>query len=158
MRTLAILLTSSLLVTPAVFAANYKCQGADGKIEYSDRPCDNTKAEISPPKSATPKTSNQPMERLQALFGEYEERLCEREKLSTEMDIAHRTNAITKAPEQWKPKQERLSFLNDTLIEFQGKASRITQKAGADSDESKALRKFQSKLKDCGKLDKPAAK
>jgi hypothetical protein len=151
-------LIGTLLVFAAPLAfAQYKCQGSDGKIEYSDRPCDANKNVLSQPRpqGVTSKAAGlPPMERLKALFDEYEARLCEREKLATEIDMANRSNAISKSPADWKPRQERLSFLNDTLIEFQEKASKITQAAGSDSEESRAVRKFQVKLKDCGKIAK----
>ena len=68
-----------------------------------------------------------------------------------EMDAAYRSGEVKKMEELWKPKQDRLNFLNDTLIEFQAKAGKITQAAGNDSEESAELRKFQRKLKACNK-------
>ena len=162
MRTLQLTLACTFLFTHAAFAQSYKCQGADGRIEYSDRPCDTSKNALSQPgKASGAPSSSAPavaMDKLTALFSEYEQRLCERERLATEIDMAHRSNAIATNEAVWKPRQERLSFLNDTLVEFQGKAVKFTQPGGPDGEGSKAMRKFQSKLKDCGKLDKPAGK
>ncbi len=134
-------------------AQSYKCKAADGKIEYSDRPCAADNDVLSKPtaKGITSKLSISPMQQLQSLFTEYEERLCEREGLSIEIDAAYRSGEIKKSEALWKPKQERLNLLNDTLIEFQSKAGKVTQSAGNDSEESAELRKFQRKLKACNK-------
>ncbi len=142
-----------LTVQSAAMAANYKCKGADGKIEYSDRPCDTGKESLTQPRSAggvvsTPTIA--PMARLESLFTDYELRLCEREKLATEIDIAQRSGELKKAEATWKPKQDRLSLLNDTLIEFQDQAGKVTRGTASDSTEMMAVRKFQRKLKDCG--------
>jgi hypothetical protein len=94
------------------------------------------------------------MVKLESLFADYEPRLCERETLATEIDIAQRSGVLKSAETVWKPKQERLSFLNDTLIEFQDKAGKITQGTGSDSHEMMAVRKFQRKLKECGTVKK----
>ena len=136
-------------------AENYKCKGADGKIEYSDRPCDTNKESLNQPRSSGGVISAPtvaPMVKLEGLFTDYEPRLCEREKLATEVDIAQRSGVLKSSEAVWKPKQERLSFLNDTLIEFQDKAGRITQGTGSDSREMMAVRKFQRKLKECGDI------
>ena len=148
---LAMLLTAPSTVT----AENYKCKSTDGKIEYSDRPCDTNKESLSQPRSAggvvsTPTIA--PIVRLNALFTDYEPRLCEREKLATEIDIAQRSGELKKAETVWAPKQERLSLLNDTLIEFQDKAGNVTKGTASDSTEMMAVRRFQRKLKDCGSL------
>ncbi len=148
-------------VSHSILAQSYKCKGADGKIEYSDRPCAPDKDVLAKPQATTvsSKPATTPMLRLQTLFTDYEERLCEREKLSIEMDKANRSGDAVRAKEAWKPKQERLNFLNDTLIEFQDKAGKIIKVAGADSEESAALRKYQRRLKDCDKnksVDKAA--
>ena len=138
-------------------AQNYKCKGADGKIEYSDRPCDTNKESLSQPRAPGAVVSAPTVAatvKLDALFTDYEPRLCEREKLATEVDLAQRSGALKSAEAVWKPKQERLSFLNDTLIEFQDKAGRITQGTGSDSKEMMAVRKFQRKLKECGDIKK----
>ena len=94
------------------------------------------------------------MTRLETLFADYEQRLCERETLATEVDIAQRSGELKKADAIWKPKQERLNFLNDTLIEFQEKAGKVTKGTTSDSNEMMAVRKFQRKLKDCGNVKK----
>jgi len=156
MRTL-VLAILALLLSANALAQSYKCQGADGKIEYSDRPCAPGKAILSDPtrKGAAFKPTVAPMERLNNLFAEYEERLCEREKLATEVDMANRSGDMKKDPEGWKAKQERLSFLNDTQIEFQEKASNITKGTNPESEENKELRRFRTKLRDCGKLPDP---
>lgn len=147
--TMALLLGISSLVA----AQNYKCKSADGKIEYSDRPCDTSKELLSKPRSAGGVTSTPtiaPMVQLDTLFTDFEPRLCEREKLASEVDMAQRSGALRAAEAIWKPKQERLNFLNDTLIEFQEKAGKVTRGKASDSAEMMAVRKFQSKLKDCG--------
>ena len=138
----------------SVFAQSYKCKGADGKIEYSDRPCTPDKDVLAKPQatsSVSSKPATSPMQQLQTLFTDYEERLCEREKLSIELDKANRNGDSVKEKDVWKPKQERLNFLNDTLIEFQDKAGKVIKVAGTDSEESAALRKYQRRLKDCDK-------
>ena len=146
-----------LTMHSVAIAANYKCKGADGKIEYSDRPCDTGKESLTQPRSAggvvsTPTIA--PMARLESLFTDYEPRLCEREKLATEIDIAQRSGELKKAEATWKPKQDRLSLLNDTLIEFQDKAGKVTRGTASDSTEMMAVRKFQRSLKDCGAAKK----
>lgn len=146
-----------LTMHSVAIAANYKCKGADGKIEYSDRPCDTGKESLTQPRSAggvvsTPTIA--PMVRLETLFKDYEPRLCEREKLATEIDIAQRSGELKKAEATWKPRQERLSLLNDTLIEFQDKAGKVTKGTASDSTEMMAVRKFQRSLKDCGAAKK----
>ncbi len=149
---LALLATAALLAQSA-FAQSYKCKGADGRIEYSDRPCATDKDQLSQPRGSTvtSKSLVNPMEQLAAAFKEYEPRLCEREKLATEIDTANRAGEISKNPTAWKARQERLSNLNEVLVEFQGKTGKYTRVAGNDSDEATALRKFQSKLKECAK-------
>ncbi len=155
MRTTARLFLFALitLLAQSAFAQSYKCKGADGRIEYSDRPCATDKDQLSQPRGSgvTSKSLVNPMEQLTAAFKEYEPRLCEREKLATEIDTANRAGDIMKNPAAWKAKQERLGNLNEVLVEFQGKTGKYTRIAGNDSEEATALRKFQSKLKDCGK-------
>ena len=146
-----------LTMHAVAIAANYKCKGADGKIEYSDRPCESSKESLTQPRSSggvvsTPTIA--PMVRLETLFKDYELRLCEREKLATEIDIAQRSGELKKAEATWKPRQERLSLLNDTLIEFQDKAGKVTKGTASDSTEMMAVRKFQRSLKDCGAAKK----
>ena len=149
-------LTVFLTLPLSVMAANFKCKSADGKIEYSDRPCDTNKESLSQPRGqgvvSTPTVTS--MTRLETLFADYEQRLCERETLATEVDIAQRSGELKKADAIWKPKQERLNFLNDTLIEFQEKAGKVTKGTASDSAEMTAVRKFQRKLKDCGNVKK----
>ncbi len=150
----AVLVVTLTLLAQAAIAQSYKCKGADGRIEYSDRPCSTDKDVLAQPKSATitSKPLAVPMQQLEAAFKEYESRLCEREQLATEIDAANRAGEISKNAAAWKPKQDRLSDLNEILIEFQGKTGKITRAAGSDSPESTALRKFQTKLKDCAKV------
>ena len=148
---------AAVAVSFSATAQNYKCKGSDGKIEYSDRPCDTNKESLNQPRSPGGVVSAPPVSlivKLESLFTDYEPRLCEREKLATEVDIAQRSGELKSAEVVWKPKQERLSFLNDTLIEFQDKAGRITQGTGSDSKEMMAVRKFQRKLKECGDIKK----
>ncbi len=147
-----------LFLCTSALAQSYKCQGADGKIEYSDRPCAEGKSILTDPSKksgASFKPMVAPMERLNALFTEYHDRLCEREKLATEIDIANRNGTMKKGSEEWKAKEERLSLLNDTQVEFQEKAGKIAQPAGLESEESKELRRFRTKLRDCGKIPEP---
>ena len=146
---LAVLLSG---LSPAM-ADNFKCKGADGKIEYSDRPCDTSKQSLTPQRSAGGVVSAPtiaPMVRLETLFADFEPRLCERETLATEIDIVQRSGELRTAETIWKPKQERLNLLNDTLIEFQEKAGKVTKGTASDSEEMMAVRKFQRKLKTCG--------
>ena len=145
-----------LTLQSIAMAANYKCKGADGKIEYSDRPCDTSKESLSQPRGtgvvSTPAIAS--MTRLETLFTDYEPRLCERENLATEVDMAQRSGQLKSAEAVWKPKQERLNLLNDTLIEFQEKAGKVTKGTASDSAEMMAVRRFQIKLKGCGSLKK----
>lgn len=145
------------LAFPSVaMAENYKCKGSDGKIEYSDRPCDTSKESLSRPRGSgvvsTPAIAL--MARLEILFAEFEPRLCERETLATEVDMAQRSGELKTAEAVWKPKQERLNLLNDALIEFQEKAGKVTKGTASDSAEMMAVRRFQIKLKGCGSLKK----
>lgn len=150
---LLVLMAIATLLAQSAFAQSYKCKGADGRIEYSDRPCATDKDQLSQPrgKGVTSKPLANPMEQLTAAFKEYESRLCEREKLATEIDIANRAGDIRKSPAAWKVKQDRLSDLNEVMIEFQGKTGKFTRGAGNESPEADALRKFQIKLKECAK-------
>ena len=141
-----------LAMQSTAMATNYKCKGVDGKIEYSDRPCDTGKESLSKASSAPPIVA--PLMRLDTLFSDYEPRLCERETLANELDVAQRSGELKKAEAIWKPKQERLNLLNDTLIEFQEKAGKVTKGTASDSEEMMAVRKFQRKLKDCGSTKK----
>ena len=146
--------SSVLLTSPFASAASYKCKGADGKIEYSDSPCDNSKEALSKPQSsgiASQPLGPPPMAQLEKLFTDYETRLCERERLSTEVDMANRAGEIGKDIAKWKTKQTELNTLNDILVEFQEKAGKITRATGRESPETQALRKFQGKLKECAK-------
>ena len=144
----------SLSLTAA--AESYKCKGADGKIEYSGWPCDISKESLSRPKSdggiSAPTIA--PMKRLDTLFADYEQRLCERERLATDVDVAQRSGELKKSEALWKLRQERLSQLNDTLIEFQDKASKVTKGSASDAPEMMAVRNFQRKLKGCGNVKK----
>jgi hypothetical protein len=132
--------------------AAFKCQGADGKIEYSDRPCDTTKSTLDKPnanKGVQSKPLAVPMEQLQKLFTDFEPRLCEREALAAELERANRSGEMTKAPAAWRVKQDKLIELNDVMIDFQLRAGKITKPAGNDSAETAALRKFQAGLITC---------
>ena len=132
--------------------AAFKCQGADGKIEYSDRPCETNKNTLDKPnanKGVQSRAIGNPMAQLEKLFSDYEPRLCEREKLATELDVANRTGELTKAKDAWRPKQDKLIELNDVMVDFQSRASKVTKAAGNDSPETAALRKFQTSLKTC---------
>jgi hypothetical protein len=132
--------------------AAFKCQGADGKIEYSDKPCDTTKNTLDKPtanKGVQSRPIGNPMEQLQKLFTDYEPRLCEREALSAELDRANRAGELTKSPAAWRVKQDKLIELNEVMVDFQLRASKITKPAGNDSAETAALRKFQAGLKAC---------
>ncbi len=140
------------LFTPVTEAA-FKCQGADGKIEYSDRQCETNKNTLDKPRANSGIQSRpivNPMEQLAKLFTDYEARLCEREKLELELDAARFSGATGKQPASWKVKQDRQIELNEVLVDFQMRAGKITKAAGNDSKETVALRKFQIGLKDCG--------
>ena len=146
-----------LVMHTGAMAENYKCKSADGRIEYSDRPCDTSKESLSQPRAgagvvATPAIA--PLKRLEALFADYDFRLCERERLASEIEVAQRSGELKTAEARWKLRQERLTFLNDTLIEFQEKAAKITKGALSDSVEMMAVRNFQRKLKTCGVIKK----
>lgn len=150
-------LAAFLALSLTAAAESYKCKGADGKIEYSGWPCDASKESLSRPKSdggivSAPTIA--PMKRLDTLFADYEQRLCERERLATDVDIAQRSGELKKSEALWKLRQERLSLLNDTLIEFQDKAGKVTKGSASDSPEMMAVRNFQRKLKGCGNVKK----
>lgn len=100
-----------------------------------------------------------PMDQLQKIFTDFEPRLCEREALAAEIDRAHRSGDITKAPAAWRAKQDQLIELNDVMIDFQLRAGKITKPVGNDSAETAALRKFQAGLKTCEQrgVTQPAA-
>ena len=153
---IGIVAVALLLAAPLTASAeNYKCRASDGKIEYSDRPCDNGKEVLSRPRAGTGLSTSPPIAPialLESLFKEYEPRLCEREMLATEIDSAQRSGGLKSAEAVWKPKQERLTFLNDTLIEFQDKTSKVSKGTASDSPEMTAVRKFQRKLKECGQI------
>lgn len=146
-----------LAMQTGAMAESYKCKGADGRIEYSDRSCDTSKESLSQPRAGAGVVSAPavaPMKKLEALFADYEMRLCERERLANEIDLAQRSGELKTAEARWKLRQERLSFLNDTLIEFQEKAAKVTKGAVSDSVEMMAVRNFQRKLKTCGVIKK----
>jgi hypothetical protein len=149
------------LTTSQPAMAAYKCQGSDGKIEYSDRPCETNKNTVDRPnanRGIQSKPIAVPMETLQKLFVDFEPRLCEREALSVELDIAGRKGDISKQPAEWRPKQDKLIELNDVMVDFQLRAGKITKPAGNDSPEMAALRKFQASLKGCAAKVEAAAK
>ena len=150
----AILVVTLMVLAQSAFAQNYKCKSANGRIEYSDIPCASNTDELSKPRGAatTSKPLAVPMQQLEKLIKEYEKRLCEREQVATEIDIANRAGEISKNAAAWRARQDHLSNLNESLVEFQGKASKITRPTGNDSAESAALRKFQAGLKDCAKI------
>ncbi len=146
------LMAASALFMPTAEAA-FKCQAADGKIEYSDRPCETNKNTLDKPRASTGVQSRpigNPMDQLNKLFADYEARLCDREILGIELEAARFSGAIAKQPANWKVKQDRQIELNETLVDFQIRAGKITKAAGNDSQETAALRKFQLGLKDCG--------
>ncbi len=143
-------------VASALFSANvhaqFKCQGADGKIEYSDRLCDTSKNTLDKPRTnagVQTRPIGDPMAQLEKLFTDYEPRLCEREKLDIELDAARREGAIAKQPTAWRVRQDRQIELNEVLVDFQMRVGKITKAAGNDSKEMAALRKFQLGLKKC---------
>jgi hypothetical protein len=160
-KTLASSLAVTLFTATLTLSAHaaYKCQGADGKVEYSDRPCEVSKSTLDQPKMSTgevTRTVGNPMVQLEKIFVDYFVRLCEREKLSNEMSEANRKGEVAKQPAAWKVKQDKLIELNEVLVDFQARASVITKAAGADSKEMAALRKYQLGLKNCD-LAKPYA-
>ena len=159
MKTTLSRLALTLIVSAFTLSAHaaYKCQGADGKVEYSDRPCETTKSTLDQPKASTgavTRTVGNPMVQLEKLFVDYFARLCEREKLANEMSEASRKGEIAKQPAAWKVKQDRQIELNEVLVDFQARASVITKAAGVDSKEMSALRKYQLGFKNCD-LAKP---
>ena len=146
-----------LAMQTGAMAENYKCKSSDGRIEYSDRPCDTSKESLSQPRAGAGVVSAPtiaPLKRLEALFADYDFRLCERERLASEIEVAQRSGELKTAEARWKLRQERLTFLNDTLIEFQEKAAKITKGSVSDSVEMMAVRNFQRKLKTCGVIKK----
>jgi hypothetical protein len=135
-----------LFTSPA--HANFKCKNAEGKVEYSDRPCGEPFAAAT----AAPSKPSASLDRLNTLISTYDAKLCEREKLASEVDRASRAG-IASGPE-WKAKQTTLRDLNDELVAFQDKAGKLARAAGPESPEAQTLRKFQLKLKECSKLKK----
>ncbi|MEQ1515806.1 MAG: DUF4124 domain-containing protein [Usitatibacteraceae bacterium] len=151
--TLSVLAVVALPTT--VHAESYKCKGADGKIEYSDRACDTSKESLSKPKvDAVSGPASVPMKQVETLVADYEPGLCERERIASELDAALRSGDLKATPGRWKLRQERLVELNDKQIEFQDKARKITKGMPTDSPELMAVRNFQRKLKTCGVLKK----
>ncbi|MFN7221608.1 MAG: DUF4124 domain-containing protein [Burkholderiales bacterium] len=147
-----ILLAISTMFAPLPAMAAFKCQGADGKVEYSDRPCDTSKNTVNAPnanKGIQSRPAVNPMDQLEKLFTDFRPRLCEREALSAELDRANRSGEFGKQVDVWKPKQDKLLELNDVMVDFQQRASKITKPSGNDSKEMAALRKFQAGLKEC---------
>jgi hypothetical protein len=140
----------STLNTSNALAENHKCKGADGKIEYSDRPCLAEKSASPTASTANDKAVSPAIEKLNLLFAEYEERLCERERLSNETDRAARNGTLQTAG--WAAKEAKLRDLNEDLVQFQGKASKFTSGKPSDSEETMAVRQFQIKVRKCGKL------
>jgi hypothetical protein len=144
-----LILLSALTIFPAT--ANHKCIGPDGKIEYRDQACVQTvKVAASANATEVAKPLSGPMERLNVLFTDYEARLCERERLVSEIDRAARSGK-PQAP-NWNSKEDRLRELNEELIQFQAKQSKITNGKAFESEELVALRQFQAKTRKCGKL------
>jgi hypothetical protein len=146
------LLCILLLCAVGDVRAAFKCQDADGKIEYSDRRCDPSKTFLDRTKankSVQSKPIAVPMDQLQSLFTDFEQRLCEREVLGAELDRASRAGEITKAPTIWRAKQDKIIELNDVMVDFQQRAVRITKPTGSESPETAALRRFQESLKTC---------
>jgi hypothetical protein len=141
---------STLNISNAI-AQNHKCKGADGKVEYSDRPCVAEKVASSTSSVASNDKPVSPLiEKLNLLFAEYEDRLCQRERLSNETDRAARSGTLH-LPE-WSAKEAKLRDLNEDLVQFQGKASKFTSGKASDSEETMAVRQFQIKVRKCGKL------
>ena len=140
-------------MSPAISAhAAFKCLGADGRVEYSDRPCEPAKSTLAKPRTTSASTSDvplNPMAQLEKLFFDFSPRLCEREKLTDELATASRSGEIAKFPAAWRVKQDRQTELNEVRINFQQRAGKITATAGSDSKESIALRRFQQSLKNC---------
>jgi hypothetical protein len=140
------------LAPPASNAAAFKCKAADGKIEYSDRPCEVTKSTIAGPQGAKidgQKSGPDPISELQKIFDEFEPTLCERERLAGEIDRATRNGELHSKPAAWAPKQEKLYNLNDQMAIFQERVGKYTRPAGVNSREIAAVRKFQMGLKNC---------
>lgn len=148
------------ILAPSSYAqAAYKCKSADGKIEYSDRPCDTSKSTLNAPggmraDAGKPKVDG--IAELQKIFSEFETPLCERERIAGEIDRATRSGELHANRRAWVAKQERLSNLNDQMAIFQERVSKITKPAGVDSAEVAAVRKFQRGLKSCDKPGAPA--
>ena len=158
MRTSKIILTLSLLTivlstlnSDNAIAQNHKCKGADGKVEYSDRPCVADKSASSTSSTASgDKPVSPSVEKLNLLLAEYEDRLCQRERLSNETDRAARSGTLHLPG--WTAKEAKLRDLNEDLVQFQGKASKFTSGKASDSEETMAVRQFQIKVRKCGKL------
>ncbi len=131
-------------------AQSHKCKGADGKVEYSDRPCLPEKS-ISPSSAInTDKPVNPTINSLNQLFADYEDRLCQRERLASETDRAARSGTL-QTPE-WTLKEAKLRELNEELVQFQTKTSKFTNGKASDSEETMIVRQFQMKVRKCGKL------
>lgn len=138
-------------LSPAAHAA-YKCQSPEGRVEYSDRPCESSKTTLDTPQKNANVTSRplvRPMEQLNKLLAEFEPAMCERERLAIEVDRANRAGNLRSNAEEWKSKEARLMELNDLRITFQIRARKIIDLAGRDSPESIALQKFNLTLKNC---------
>jgi hypothetical protein len=146
--TLAFLAGVVLVVFASSAQANFKCKGDNGKVEYSDRPC----GEPYVAANTGPAKVSPTLERLTTLISSYDTRLCEREKLATEVDRASRAGEAN-GPE-WAEKKSKLRELTDEQAAFQEKAGKLARAAGPDSPEAAAMRAFQIKMKECAKLKK----
>jgi hypothetical protein len=141
---------SSLTIFSA--AASHKCMGADGKVEYRDQPCGtvqvaSTSKEKPEPAAKVPVAAT---DKFGALFNDYESRLCERERLASEVDRAARSGKA-QGPD-YKLKEDRLRDLNEDLIQFQSKLAKLTTGKAFESEEMVNVRQFQAKVRKCGKL------
>jgi hypothetical protein len=133
-------------------AGAFKCQTPEGRVEYSDRPCETTKTTLDEPKKSgavTSRPSVRPIDQLNKLMVEFEPALCERERLAAEVDRANRLGTYRATADEWKGKAARLHELNDLRVTFQTRARRIVEPTGRDSAEAIALQKFSLTLKNC---------
>jgi hypothetical protein len=148
-------LLGALFLSSVAFSASasHKCTGADGKVEYRDQPCGHVVAATTAKADSTkaaPAEGIAPTDKYAALFSEFETKLCDRERLASEVDRAARSGK-PQGPD-FKTKEDKLRELNDELVQFQGRLSRLTAGKAFESQEMVNVRQFQAKVRKCGKL------
>ncbi|MCL2298242.1 MAG: DUF4124 domain-containing protein [Proteobacteria bacterium] len=144
MKAVIVFLLWALMATPAL-AAVYKCTGADGKIEFSDKPCEGTNSEPmelqyntfegvkSEPESA--KTSKKKSARKTAATDEKSVDASEKTSSDTSKTSRKKTSSAAKTTVTTKNANER-RFIREGMT-----AAEVRSRIGApDSQEGGACR------------------